>query len=964
MSDPGSQRNFNRPAGFQVPVILAVLLLAVSAVPSHLPDNFALYLPLHIIFEIASSGVAFLIFVVGWLSFQRSAPASVLLIAVTFLGVSLLDIGHLLSYDGMPALVTPSGPEKAIQFWLAARLLAAIGLALAIIVPWQHLEARASIRGLLLAGVLSLVAVIFAVILFAPERLPATFNPATGLTPFKVITEYTVVVIHLATVGLLWINRRSIPHIDTRALAIGILVIVLSELLFTLYESVTDTFNLLGHIYKIIAYYYLFYAIVVSGIEQPWRKLNSAQARLKATLQALPDIVFELDRDGVVYQFHSRYPHLLAQPESVEGRCLFDLLPDAATQEVQRLLADIDEHGRSGSHHYRLEVNGEFRDYEAAGNLLQDPDTSGKRYIVIVQDITQRKQLDHELRIAAAAFESQESICVTDADHRTLRVNSAFTRITGFDEQEVVGRPPATLLSDEDREDFDRRIAPRLSHDNRWRGEVHLRHKQGDLHCHLLMITAVRGEDNELRNFVYDYVDINALRKAETRIQRLALYDALTGLGNRRSLELCLSRVIEENRAFHQFSGLLLINLMRFRKVSDAMGINAGDQLLIEVAQELRGISGHHVTAFRRGADEFVLVIERAGETVDEAAGTTQQFADRVFASLNRIFIIDGKEYSNRCQIGATVFDDRIAAGSEAVNQAAIAMHEMTSTPGQTFSFFDPEMQARVSREQTLESELGKAVPENQFVLHYQPKIDANHRVIGFEALIRWNHPVRGLLLPGEFIPTAEKTGLIVPIEKWTLEQAIAQLARWQAQPATSGWSISVNVASSQFYRDEFETHLDSLLRDYRINTDRLILEFTESTLLNDVHAAQAKIQRLADRGIRFSIDDFGTGYSSLAYLGRLSVHELKIDRSFVRDLDKADYNAAIVRMIIEMAHILGMQVVAEGVETRDQCEFLVDGSCDLLQGFLFGEAMPIEELQREYAPGSRAAREGVTSHH
>lgn len=951
MPDPRRDRNHQTLSGFQVPVLLGVLLLVVSVVPWNLPDHFALYLPLHTTFEIAASAVAFLIFVVGWLSFQRSAPASVLLIAVTFMGVGLLDIGHLLSYDGMPAFVTPSGSEKAIQFWLAARLLAALGLALAIALPWQQLETRTSARGLLLAGVLSLVAGMFAVILFMPERLPATFDPQTGLTRFKIATEYTVIVIHLATVGLLWVKRRSIPHIDTRALAIGILIIVLSELFFTLYESATDTFNLLGHVYKVVAYYYLFVAIVVSGIEQPWRRLSSAEARLKATLQALPDIVFELDRNGVVHQFHSRYPHLLAPPREVEGQRLYDLLPGDAGRTIGRLLTDIDEHGRSGSHHYRVRVDGHSRDYEATGNLLRDPEDSEKRYIVIVQDVTQRKRLDHQLRIAAAAFESQESICITDADHRILRVNSAFARIMGFEEQAVIGLSPATLLSEDEGDDFHRRIAERLHKEDRWRGEVLLRHKHGNVHSQLLSITAVRGEDGRVCNFVYDYIDINALREAETRIQRLALYDALTGLGNERSLDSSLERVIAEHRESGHFGGVLLINLVHFRKVSDAMGIDAGDQLLVEIAEELRNISNRRSTAFRRGGDEFVLIIEEAGRDADEAAGAVQGFADRVFASLNRLFVIDGKEYFNHCRIGATVFDGRSPDGSELINQASIAIHEMTPEPDQDFSFFDPEMQARVYREQTLENELRKAISENQLVLHYQVKTDAQRRTIGFEALIRWHHPERGLLLPGEFIPTAERTGLIVPMERWTLEQAIAQLAQWQDQPDCAEWSISVNVTSGQFYREDFEAHLNSLIEAYRINTDRLVLEFTERTLLSDVGAAQARIQRLADRGIRFSIDDFGTGYSSLAYLGHLSVHELKIDRSFVHDLDHDDYSAAIIRMIIEMAHILGMEVVAEGVETEPQCRFLVAEGCDLLQGFFFGQAMPVGEVETPCAP-------------
>ncbi|MEE4304674.1 MAG: MASE3 domain-containing protein, partial [Wenzhouxiangella sp.] len=492
MTDRGSPNPLARPAGYQVPIILALLLAVLMAFPPALPQDFDLYLPLHSAFEIGSSAVAGLVFVVGWLSFQRRAPVSVLLIAVTFLGVALLDVGHLLSFQGMPDFVTPAGSEKAIRFWLGARLLAAAGMALAVIVPWNQEPAPGWLRTTLLGLTLALVAALYTLILRVPERLPDTFDPEQGLTTFKIGAEYAVIALHLTTVGALWLQRRAIPHIDSRNLIVALLIIMLSEVFFTLYVSVTDSFNLIGHVYKIIAYFYLFQAVVVSGIEQPYRELAGAKARLRATLEALPDIIFELDRRGVIHQMHSRYPHLLAQPEDVRGHCLLDYLPEPVQREYHKLLDDIDRNGRSGAYQYKLEADGETRDYEATGNLLRDPETPEARYIVIVQDITQRKRLDHELRIAAAAFESQESICITDEEHRILRVNSAFTRVTGFEEFEMVGKDPALLLPEDDRAGFRQRMDERMKGRSRWRGEIRLRRKSGEVHSQLLLVTAVR----------------------------------------------------------------------------------------------------------------------------------------------------------------------------------------------------------------------------------------------------------------------------------------------------------------------------------------------------------------------------------------------------------------------------------------------------------------------------------------
>ncbi|NBB91547.1 MAG: EAL domain-containing protein [Gammaproteobacteria bacterium] len=933
--------------GFGVLVAMALLLPIAATLPADLPQPLAVYLPVQALLETISSAAAFLVFVVAWLSYQRRAPVAVLLIAVTFLGVALFGLGYLLSgqHGGGSAALFSAESERL--FWLSARVFAVGGVALAIIVPWSTRAASRATRSSLVTATLGLVGGTYAIILFGRDELLAAIQSATGMAAFGNTVHYGALGVYLVTVAVLWFQRRPIPHVDSRSLITAIGFIVLGTLSFAQQGSVNDIFNVLGHVYKLFAYYYLFRAVVISGIETPYLELAGARSRLAATLETLPDIIFELGRDGTVHQFHSRYPHLIAQPETVVGQRLFDFLPDEAAKPIRRLLEDIDEHGRSEAFHYRIEVDGKLRDYEAMGNLLEDPATRSRRYIVIVQDITQRKRLDHELRIAAAAFESQESICITDGDHHILRINSAFTRITGFGEHEMTGEDPVVLLPEDDRDAFRRQLDERMQHRSRWRGEIRLRRKSGEVQSQLLLVTAVRGEQGRVRNFIYDYIDISALKKAENRIQQLALYDSLTGLGNRRQIGIRLDRSIEAGRRAGRYGGLLLINLIQFKKVNDAMGFDAGDQLLIQVAQALREIAGQSGNAFRQGADEFALIVEPSAGDAKEAASLVRSTSDRVFAALNRAFTISGEAYYNRCRIGATVFDGDSVDAANVLGQAAIALHQVKADPDRDFSFFDPAMQEAVAQEQTLEGELRKAIAEEQFVLHYQPKVDQDRRVVGLEALIRWQHPGRGLLLPGDFVPAAERTGLITPIEKWTLEQAVAQLAAWRGDRARGQWSISVNVASSQFYRDEFEPHLVSLLERYGIEADRLFLEFTESTLLHDVHAARDKIRRLADRGVRFSIDDFGTGYSSLAYLGRLPVHELKIDRSFVHDLDQEAYNAAIVRMVIEMAHILGMQVVAEGVETEAQCRFLTEQGCELLQGFLFGKPAPVDSVAR-----------------
>jgi diguanylate cyclase (GGDEF)-like protein/PAS domain S-box-containing protein len=936
-------------------IALGGLVIVLASLPLELPDLMPHYVAAHSALEIAAIAMAFAVFAVGWNSYQRRTPLPLLVIAVAFLGVALLDLGHVLSFSGMPHFIAPASEETTIRFWLAARLLAASALTVAMLLPWRQPRTVPLLRWGLLLGSLVVVSLVYAVIFGAPGALPPMMDPDAGLTTFKIATEWVVIALHLVAAAALWRRRKVLRQVDVEALFAAILIIAFSEFLFTLYDTVSDTYALAGHLYKIVAYFYLFRALVIGGIETPYRELTRARSRLKATLESLPDIIFELDRDGVVHQFHSRYPVLLARPEDALGRRIFEFLPRDLEPVLKELIEEVDREGRSSEYRYRLEVEGEERYFEAVGSRLERVVAPEDRFIVFVRDVTEARRLDHELRIAAAAFESQESICITDADHRILRINSAFTLITGFRSEEVVGQRADFMLPPGERERVNAAIEAAVAENDRWRGEVDLQRKVGATHSQLLLVTAVRGEHGRIRNFIYDYIDISALKKAESRLQRLALYDPLTGLGNRRLLERHLDEAMEQCRQSGQFGSLLLVNLIGFKRINDALGMSAGDRLLMEVGHELRKIAGQEQIAYRQGADEFALIAPDVGRNWQQSVSTVSAIADRIFSALDRVFRIHEQDYFNRCRIGATLFDGNSTEGMEILNQAAIALHQVKTLPDRTFSFFDQQMQESVAQAQSIESDLRRAIRENQFELYFQPKVDGSRRVVGAEALIRWHHPVRGLMQPGDFIPTAEHSGLITPIEKWTLAAAIRQLSLWQQSQARRDWSLSVNIASSQLYRSDFESHLVGLLDEYPIRKDRLIIEFTESTLLHDIHAAANTIRKLAALGLRFSIDDFGTGYSSLAYLGRLPVHELKIDRSFVNDLDREPYNAAIVRMVIEMAHILGMQVVAEGVESEAQYRFLTEQGCELMQGFLFGRPVPVERID-DPADGQESA--------
>jgi diguanylate cyclase (GGDEF)-like protein/PAS domain S-box-containing protein len=926
--------------------VLATPVIVLALLPWPLPDLDTAYVPLHTAMETASIAVAVVVFVIGWNGYQQRAPLPILVVSVAFLGVALLDTGHMLSINGMPAFITPSGEEKTIRFWLAARLLAALALTAIALLPWSGRPAGVFTRRAALMLTIIGVLGVYAIIVANAPWLPEMFDEEQGLTPVKIRLEYGVVVLHILSAIVLWSRRDRIPDVDVPSLVIATLTIGLSEVLFTLYTSVTDTFALVGHFYKAIAYYYLFRALAISGIAMPYRQLAQARAGLRATLESLPDMILEIDRGGVVHQFYSASPHTLVTPEDGIGRSLFELLPGNLRPVLQHLLDDVDRNGRSSPYNYELDVRGETRYFEAVGNRLDADANDAPRTIIVVQDVTRRRERDHERRIAAAAFESQESICVTDADHHILRVNSAFERVTGHAGEDILGLQPDFLLLPQDRTRILRAIKSGIERRGRWRGEVRLQRKDGETQAQLLLVSAVADETGRVHNYIYDYIDISALKKAEDRLERLALYDPLTGLGNRRLLERRLAEAVEQDRQSGQFGCLMLINLIGFKRINDAMGFGAGDQLLIECGQELRRLAGKRGIAYRQGADEFALILSDLGSNWEGAIARVSTVADRVFSALDRAFRINEEDYFNRCRIGVSVIDPETTDSAEVLNQAAIALHQVKHLPDRTFSFFDPRMQEAVAQEQSLEADLRRAIREEEFELYFQPKVDRDRRMVGAEALIRWHHPERGLVPPHEFIPAAEQSGLITPIEKWTLAQAAAQLERWSGNLVFSEWTLSVNVASSQLYRNDFESHLVDLFERHAIKRHQLIIELTESTLLDDVHAARERISRLTERGLAFSIDDFGTGYSSLAYLGRLPVHELKIDRSFVREIDNDDFNADIIRMTLDMATILELNVVAEGVETEDQVQRLLELGCPVLQGFLFGRPMRVADLE------------------
>jgi diguanylate cyclase (GGDEF)-like protein/PAS domain S-box-containing protein len=557
-----------------------------------------------------------------------------------------------------------------------------------------------------------------------------------------------------------------------------------------------------------------------------------------------------------------------------------------------------------------------------------------------IADSTDAKATEENLRIAATTFLTLEGIMVTDERGVILRVNPAFTEITGYPPDEVVGRTPAVLRSNRHDAAFYRALWTDLLAKGVWQGEIINRRRSGESYPQWLTITAVKDAQGTTTHYVGVFQDITARKAAEEEIRNLAFYDPLTHLPNRRLLLDRLQQAVAASSRNGRYGALLFLDLDNFKTLNDSLGHDMGDRLLVEVAGRLQACVREGDTVARLGGDEFVLMVQDLSQTGGEAAAQAESTASKVLEALNRPYQLGSQEYRGSSSIGVALFSGREVGIDELLKRADLAMYQAKSAGRNTLRFFDPGMQARINQRSTMEGELHRALAEREFVLHYQPQIDRANRCIGVEALIRWRNPGRGLVAPAEFIPLAEECGLIQPIGRWVVEQACERLAEWARDPLTADLIVAINVSAKQFRQDDFIEQLREAIRRFAANPLRLKLELTESLLLHDIDDAIAKMLALRGLGVTFSLDDFGTGYSSLSYLKRLPLDQIKIDRSFVNDVLTDPNDAAICKAVIALGKSLGLSVVAEGVETANQWELLREEGCTAVQGYLFGYPM------------------------
>ena len=563
------------------------------------------------------------------------------------------------------------------------------------------------------------------------------------------------------------------------------------------------------------------------------------------------------------------------------------------------------------------------------------------------RDISERKQTETDLRIAAIALESLEAIVITDENQVVLKVNQAFTRITGYAAWEVIGQTASHLLKSGCQSDqFYHGLWEKLSCDKCWQGELLARRKNGELYHLWLSIIAASIEDTQVTHYVATFSDISQKKQAEAIIHNLAFYDPLTDLPNRRLMQDRLQQALTSNTRNINHGAILFIDLDNFKELNDTKGHQIGDLLLIEIAARMLACVRADDTVARLGGDEFLIILDGLSLVVEEAILQAETIAEKIRATINQPFDLQGQAYHSSSSIGISLFLNDELTVDELLKRADTAMYQAKQSGRNAIRFFDPVPHAAMEVRMALEMDLRRALPENQLQLYYQTQVNNTGDIIGAEVLIRWHQPQRGLVSPADFIPLAEETGLILPIGLWVLETACIQIKNWEADVHTRDLQLAVNVSARQFHQADFVEQTRRILRRTAIKPGLLKLELTESLVLDDINDTIIKMQALREIGVRFSMDDFGTGYSSLAYLTQLPLDQLKIDQSFVRNIGMKPTDAVIVQTIIGMAKNLGMEVIAEGVETEAQRIFLEQHGCPVCQGYLFSKPVPIEQFE------------------
>ncbi len=665
---------------------------------------------------------------------------------------------------------------------------------------------------------------------------------------------------------------------------------------------------------------------------------------LATVVEQSADAIVTTDTEGNVSSWNEAATAIFGYPqEDITGKPLAILFPQTPDKPGQfcHILGDQGNNSTKG-YCEGLTRDGQQITVSFSKSILTDKKNQHIGEILILRDVTDQQKSELTLRLFASVFEyAGEGIVITDSDNKIISVNRAYTNITGYQSDDVLGQDPGVFASGKQDREFYADMWDKLNATGFWQGEIWNKRKDGEIYPQLLNISIVKNDHDEVVNYIGIFTDIKSQKEQEKQIRYLADHDVLTGLPNRGLLTDRLHQaILNANRHGYKMA-TIFIDLDYFKNINDTLGHEIGDKLLKEVAQRLLGQIRDVDTVCRFGGDEFLILLTEI-KKIDHVV----TIVEKMQQTLGQSYLIDENNLMVASSIGISIYPDDGDNPTQLIRAADTAMYHAKSLGRGNFQFFTDELNKAISQRLKLEHALREAIELRQFWLNYQPQIDmATRQVVGVESLIRWQHPEMGFVGPDKFIPVAEETGLIHEVGLWVLEEACKTCDEWRTKFKTV-IRIAVNISVKQLNHPDFLSHVKYMVEKYRLEPDMIELEITESVLMDSINYSKSVLDELHDFGIPLAIDDFGTGYSSLSYLRSLSIDTLKIDRSFIADLPEDKENCEIANAIVAMAHGLGLNVIAEGVETTEQIQYLQSINCDEVQGYYFSKPLPKTEIE------------------
>lgn len=875
-------------------------------------------------------------------------------IIVGYLTVALLDFAHAVSYEGMPVFFTPSSTQKSIFFWLAARV--------AELLTFAFIALRLRLPGTKKSWcfvAIVLVSLIFYSGNFHLDYFPDLFYPGVGVSQFKTRMEYLLFIGNLI-ISLVFLLRYRKSQLSQNLLfSASAYCMALCSLSLTDYVEASDFSLLVGHLFKFVSAVLIYKGIFWSELKKPYEKLRIAEAKaankeleLDTILRNAPIGVMRLDT-----ALHCTYANKFMQAAAVgltQQAGFYSPARPLPTDAMSFFEPHLRQVIAGGEAEFKWEYpqNGGTTRYF---DIKAVPELSGSNQInsllCLISDVSAtvvaaqaKLQAEKEVQDLQAALDEHAIVAFTDAQGVITAVNDKFCQISGYSRAELLGKTHRIINSGYHDPVFFKDMWKVLSRGGNWHGEICNRAKDGSLYWVSTTIVPYLNEAGHIQQFIAIRADITERKQAEMEAKRLALYDDLTGLPNRRSLKEQINRLCWEQEQEQQYHALLLLDLDNFKEVNDSFGHVIGDDLLKQIALRVQQFTTSAEHCARLGGDEFVVLLPNIGDDAEVASRLLMHTADDICKALAEPYLLNGKLVRTSASIGISLFNGRMKDTAEVLKQADIALYQSKANGRNCVTFFDPVLQSAMDKRNEILRELKTALERNELYLHYQP-IFNDHKMTGVEALVRWHNAVLGNISPAVFIPLAEESNLILDIGQWVLDSACQQIKQWSHDPVCADWSVAVNVSAKQLLKDNFASLVQDCIDKHQIKPQNLQLEITESMLQGEVKTTTKTMRTLKALGIRFSLDDFGTGYSSLNYLTKLPIDTLKVDKSFVDYMLTSEEDASVVSTIISLAKSLKLDVVAEGVETAEQFEFLQQLNCDKFQGYFFSKPVPTAQL-------------------